>query len=409
MKKLYSIALAAAVAFSASASSPEVKQINATKAINKATAIATNIKIEKKASDAQPMKVAAANENNTIDGIYTITIGDYYISDTPSSYDADATIVDNGDGTITIECADFLTPVTAEYDAVNSTVTFKTDATRIPVPLTNGATYYTAFTPFAWNASAKKVVHGDYTVTYKDGAFDFPKDHGFSWPAYATQDDTEAQGYFSIFDVESLAKSDAVLYEDAQWTGNFLTNLFAGTSAVDPVSTTVIYTEATKTYKIQDAFAATYKQLGFSGVSPDVKVVATDPDNCLVPETTTYINGGDKDGIYFVLSQSANISDPSTLDEAYRIKLTDDGKTITIVFPIRSILLWPSNTTTVHPANQVESKLVIKKQTSGINSAVVEEANEAPVYYNLQGVRVAEPTNGLFIEVRGNKAVKVLK
>ena len=32
----------------------------------------------------------------------------------------------------------------------------------------------------------------------------------------------------------------------------------------------------------------------------------------------------------------------------------------------------------------------------------------APVYYNLQGVRVNNPENGLFIQVKGSKATKVL-
>lgn len=40
--------------------------------------------------------------------------------------------------------------------------------------------------------------------------------------------------------------------------------------------------------------------------------------------------------------------------------------------------------------------------------AIVEDANVAPVYYNLQGVRVAEPTNGLYIVVRGDKVAKQL-
>ena len=73
------------------------------------------------------------------------------------------------------------------------------------------------------------------------------------------------------------------------------------------------------------------------------------------------------------------------------------------------MFLWPSNTTKLYYANAVESKLVIKKPVNGINDVKVEGANEAPVYYNLQGVRVANPENGMFIEVRGNKAVKVVK
>ncbi len=50
----------------------------------------------------------------------------------------------------------------------------------------------------------------------------------------------------------------------------------------------------------------------------------------------------------------------------------------------------------------------IVKATDGIADIEAEAAGEA-VYYNLQGVRVENPVNGLFIEVRGNKAVKVVK
>ncbi len=42
-----------------------------------------------------------------------------------------------------------------------------------------------------------------------------------------------------------------------------------------------------------------------------------------------------------------------------------------------------------------------------IENTVEGDVNAAPVYYNLQGVRVAEPTKGIFIEVRGNKSRKV--
>ena len=41
--------------------------------------------------------------------------------------------------------------------------------------------------------------------------------------------------------------------------------------------------------------------------------------------------------------------------------------------------------------------------------AAIESDNDiAPVYYNLHGVRVANPENGLYIEVKGNKSRKVI-
>lgn len=49
--------------------------------------------------------------------------------------------------------------------------------------------------------------------------------------------------------------------------------------------------------------------------------------------------------------------------------------------------------------------LTVTSKTDGVEGIEVEE-NVAPVYYNLQGVRVAEPTNGLYIVVRGDKVAK---
>lgn len=51
--------------------------------------------------------------------------------------------------------------------------------------------------------------------------------------------------------------------------------------------------------------------------------------------------------------------------------------------------------------------LYVVKEGSGVAEVETEAAGEA-VYYNLQGVKVAEPENGLYIKVQGNKATKVL-
>ncbi|MGM9816544.1 MAG: hypothetical protein ACI304_05750 [Lepagella sp.] len=47
------------------------------------------------------------------------------------------------------------------------------------------------------------------------------------------------------------------------------------------------------------------------------------------------------------------------------------------------------------------------EDAAGVND-IVADSNEAPVYYNLQGVRVNNPENGLFIVVKGNKSQKVV-
>ena len=50
---------------------------------------------------------------------------------------------------------------------------------------------------------------------------------------------------------------------------------------------------------------------------------------------------------------------------------------------------------------------LVKASEAGVEN--IEIDNNAPaVYYNLQGVKVANPENGVFIKVQGNKTSKVL-
>lgn len=46
--------------------------------------------------------------------------------------------------------------------------------------------------------------------------------------------------------------------------------------------------------------------------------------------------------------------------------------------------------------------------TGAVDGIAVDNADVTPEYYNLQGIRVAEPTNGIFIVRKGNKAEKVV-
>lgn len=47
--------------------------------------------------------------------------------------------------------------------------------------------------------------------------------------------------------------------------------------------------------------------------------------------------------------------------------------------------------------------------TTGVDEIAVDDANVAPVYYNLQGARVQNPANGAYIMVRGSKVTKVIR
>ena len=56
---------------------------------------------------------------------------------------------------------------------------------------------------------------------------------------------------------------------------------------------------------------------------------------------------------------------------------------------------------------EIDNIVVSGKVGTGVAQITVDE-NVAPVYYNMQGVRVANPEKGLYIEVRGNKSRKVI-
>lgn len=77
-----------------------------------------------------------------------------------------------------------------------------------------------------------------------------------------------------------------------------------------------------------------------------------------------------------------------------------DGMEIIIGFRYR-------NDGTKSGAWELKNFVVKGDPTTGI-AGIESEENVAPVYYNLQGVRVENPENGLFIVVKGSKSEKVV-
>ena len=61
-------------------------------------------------------------------------------------------------------------------------------------------------------------------------------------------------------------------------------------------------------------------------------------------------------------------------------------------------------------SNEVEFVINDLEYVSGINDIFVDDNNDnAPVeYFNLQGIRVDNPENGLFIRRQGNKVEKII-
>lgn len=207
MKQIYTIALAACVALTASAGELTVRTLNPVKKNVKSTTV-TMVKKELPAM-ATPAQAPQKADAASIEGEYTFTVGDYYFEDSAGEVEETVT-VSVADGVVTItpdpSSTFFLTDVSAAYDAATGELTFTNGPAVGPVQTSQG-NFYTRFEPFAWDNTAEKIVPGEFKATYADGKVTFPADHGFSWPVYKDQACTDGiNSFFNLFDAVGMEK-----------------------------------------------------------------------------------------------------------------------------------------------------------------------------------------------------------
>lgn len=220
----------------------------------------------------------------------------------------------------------------------------------------------------------------------------------------------EAAGYWMLTYSNVLTyQKEKVLYGVGTVSGDMYFSAFGKTAADYQVD---VYKDDETGDKllVKDPLKGLYAAFGWDEASPDMIIDATDPANLVIPEFSLGINGGDEDGLYYGLSYSANMQDITSTPAANRITLTKDEKSAVITIPVKGLFLWPSNTTTLYYINTKDAiTITIALAEAGVDDIVVDEDSNAPVeYYNLQGVRVANPESGLYIRVQGKKATKVL-
>lgn len=68
---------------------------------------------------------------------------------------------------------------------------------------------------------------------------------------------------------------------------------------------------------------------------------------------------------------------------------------------------WYTNLAPAKAPTEFNLPMLFKQDGAGVETIVVENENAPVEYFNLQGVRVAEPANGIFIRRQGNKVTKV--
>ena len=221
----------------------------------------------------------------------------------------------------------------------------------------------------------------------------------------------ETEGYWMMTSANKLTyQKEKVLYGVGTVSGDMFFSPFVEKEPRDYTVEVYLNNEQGTELLVKDPLKGLYAALSFEGVSPDMVIDATDPDNLLIPAFSLGINGGDQHGIYYGMSVSANQQDIADTPEESRSKLTKDEKTTVITIPAKGLFLWPSNTTSLYYANTSGVTIEIEHEQGGVNDIIADEENNAPVeFFNLQGQRVNNPAAGqLVIRRQGTKVAKVL-
>ena len=124
----------------------------------------------------------------------------------------------------------------------------------------------------------------------------------------------------------------------------------------------------------------------------------------------------DGDGIRLVVGSAAHYNiingrtEEAITEKGYWGTITKDGNTATVTFPQTTLMMRPINSEYPMFANYNNGfKAVLNGTPSGIGDITSDMGNDAPVeYYNLQGMRVDNPENGLYIRRQGTTVTKVL-
>ena len=178
-------------------------------------------------------------------------------------------------------------------------------------------------------------------------------------------------------------------------------------------STVEVQSDGEGTYRVLNPLQALYASVEVDGESPSFDIDTTDPDNCLIAMTSSGL-GSQTAGTYAYFSESWYAAEYGDQEEDYvwdpslAITKKVDGDNVTITIPYHAITVFATTAQKFYYGSEFPSTLTFKDANAGIKGVAVDNADAPAVYYNLQGVRIENPTSGVVIRVQGGKATKML-
>lgn len=222
--------------------------------------------------------------------------------------------------------------------------------------------------------------------------------------------DQESLGWY-ILSCENVFTTDNSVAFEGKFNDNLVYPAFNEGKENTEITDVTVTTNGGSIYTVKDPLQAIYKVLEIDGVSPDLEIDASDPENVVVPAASTGLGNGSNLYLYFNEAWWCD-NFGGELDDALRCTMTvDEDHNVTITFPYHSTTLWlyPTNDGFYY-GSTFESKLTFRDPDAPITNGVkaISADSNAPVrFYNLQGMEVSNPQAGSFvIRVQGSQAVK---
>ena len=429
MKKIYTLALAALCALGASAADGLVlKQFSGKKVSTLNASVMTMEKIQAQRPDV--LKPMADEDNQSVAGQYTISIGDYYFEDSQGAIEQEATVT--LDGTVlTIECEYFPTPVEGTYNETTGEISFSLKKLGA-VELTQG-TYYVRFEPFVYadQSITAQTISAQWDAETQQIIFD--ADNGFGWVVYNNQLYTSPAGYLDLFDVLGMSKSTVV--GDETWvdycTGTFIDGwvlpaiTYQDGTSVDPKDFPLSVriqqnVNNANLYRLDDPYHSENFPMTNNATAGYIEFSLEDPDFVLVlPGVYSgFANGSNKvnafniEGFYTDLGYSKDqILEgveglvPSTFDGQNSVSINN----CRFNYPnaLDKAYSW-QNASGESLASKMVGSITFDIKPSAIGSITTDDSIAPVEYFNLQGVKLANPEAGqIVIRRQGSQVSKV--
>jgi hypothetical protein len=187
----------------------------------------------------------------------------------------------------------------------------------------------------------------------------------------------------------------------------------------DATASLLVYGELANTYANGDVLTGitgTYQKTS-AGITELIPVADTfgtaTAGTAVEPEAYDIEELSDGDINKYVSFTADKIEADSTDESGKTFIATVGTATLTLYNQFAVTLAAAQNVTVKGIVSKYNNKLQLyvveaKAAESGVGNVVVDSENAPVEYFNLQGVRVANPTQGLFIKRQGNKVQKVV-